>query len=206
MGTKANILIGSSILGVDETASYSLSITVIGAIYSLSLVPSNVIQPQLSYYFVNKNRAKFTEIYSESLIYGLFLAVSGLAIFLVMGDKIILILNSKTNLVGRLPFFILSIFSLLELNHTVACQSIASANCIPFLKTSTITSICSVLMTTFGCYYFGIWGCIFASGITHLGFNNWYWPMYSANKFRYNVFTIYPIGIINLFKKFNLIK
>ena len=176
---KATILIAASTLGVGDSASFSLSITLVNAF-------SSVCQTYVSYnspFLVRIRllgagsmealRARYLRISLRSVMLFLLLA----AFPLMFGPPILTYLGSSTSLLPTQEFLVLSVIYALEVNHSVAATFIASSNHIPFVLPSILSGSLIVALSIYFAPQYGVFAMIVIQGIVQLLYNNWKWPL-----------------------------
>jgi len=173
---RSSVLIASSFLGLEASASYGMTITVLMALMSVSTVIANVQLPHMNALQIAGNRTVLRSIFGEIVITAWAIFIAGLAFLIAFGDTLLQHIDSKTPLLPTHELIILGAIILLELNHSIAASYITTKNEIPFLKSAIysglfITGLSLALVSTWG-----IWGLILTQGTIQLAYNNWKWP------------------------------
>lgn len=181
---RANILIGTFFLGPELIAEYSLTLTVL---LTLSTVSSVFIQLQLPYI----TSRQLVKDYDEVRLAYLKIVVSSLCVYTfgsiaigLLGPLVLTALGSEVLILPAREYFLLSFIVLLELNHVIAATYITSLNQIPFLRSAVLTAIASVGLSSALVGPYGVFGLIIAQGAVQLSYNNWKWPLFAIRTFR----------------------
>jgi len=176
---KATILIAASTLGVGDSASYSLSMTVVNIFSSVSQNYASFNTPYLVKIrllgsgSMEALRARYFRISIRSV--ALFLLFSVLA--LIFGPTLSAAIGSSTSLLPTQEFLLLIVIYALEVNHSVAATFIASSNHIPFVLPSIISGVLIVVLSIYLAPQYGVLAMIAVQGIVQLLYNNWKWPL-----------------------------
>ncbi|WP_448547025.1 hypothetical protein [Thalassotalea fusca] len=174
---KASVLIVAAYLPLSESGAYSLALNIFSVIISISLLYMTIKTPLLNTF---RQKSKHTQllklqrnIRKVCLIMG---SVSFLA-FIVLGDLLLNMIDSKTQLPSLLALVLFSLLYLLELNRNISMNFIMSSNKVPFLKASLITGAFCVGLTIvlFELNYTLIIVPIVVQLVAQSVFNNWYW-------------------------------
>lgn len=181
---RANTFIASIYLGLEITASYSLTLQVFSVLQSMAMVTFVIKQPKLSQFRVSNDSVEFFRTTSISLTTSLLLFSILFLIVLLVGQDLLDIIKSKTKLLS-FPFLILMGFTIfLELNHSMAAGIIVTGNSVPFVKPALISGvaiiICSLLLVKFTST--GIAALLFSQFLVQLFYNNWKWPLELARE------------------------
>ena len=112
-------------------------------------------------------------------MYFCFIAVVGGISIVLLGDWALNLVKSQTQLLATLPLIGITIFSLLDGHQIIATNILLASNKVPFLKSSLITGIVSILMIIIFLYIFklGIWALILGPGIIQILYQDWKWPL-----------------------------
>lgn len=195
---KMNILIASSVLGVDKAASYSMGVTLLTFLLSLSSVIIQAQLPHITSLQINKNLKTIVPIVGEALIISNSMFLMGLLFLIFLGDNILLIIGSKVTMlpINLLIFF--GVIVLLELNHSLFSYYLITLNKIPFVPSSIISGLAVVILSLVLAKPFGIYGLILSQGFVQLLYNNWKWPQLALANMNCNLWQIFLSGKIRI--------
>lgn len=178
LSLQSAILIGSLYLSLNEMASYGITMQVVNVIASLGGVFYFSLSPKIAQLRVQNDLLKIKELYLKSIGLLLLSFLAGGFLLIWSGNWILLLLGSKTLLIGNGMMIGLLIITFLEKNHAIAGNVILSNNVVPFFRASIVAGIITVilLLVFFRFLDWGIWTMIFAPGIAQILYQNWKWP------------------------------
>lgn len=199
---RGNILVASSYLGLEESASYGLTITLLAALSSVSMVICQLQMPQMNVLQSQKNKDKLIALFGEINIIGWTIYLIGFAILMLYGKEILTLINSKTLLVEKELLAIIGIIFLLELNHSISATYLTTKNTIPFLSSSLISGAGVLITSMVFVKPFGLWGLALSQGIIQALYNNWKWPNLAKKSLNANIVTIIKEGSKEIINKY----
>lgn len=174
-------LICSAYLGVEETASYGLSLHVVSAIMNIAGLFMATYQPKL----INSMALGYDNDYRKTFSMCMFIFTSvafvGIIVFAVVSEWILSVLGSNTAIpIGM--FLFMGIYMFLEHNHGQYTSYFTMRNEIIYLRSYVISSIV-IVMGSLALAIAGqsIYMLMAVHFIVQICFNNWYWP-YKAMK------------------------
>lgn len=171
---RSNTLICSAKLGLDETASYGLSVHLLTVIYQIAVVPLNLKMPLFSRLRVDKNYAQIYHIFAWRLYIGLALAAVVVAGLSVWGNAILSILGTKTGLLSPPIFLLLGAILWLEQHHTLYTSLVLTENQNPFVWPAILSGLAIVTFSWLVVGTWGLLGIILVQGLVQLSWNNWF--------------------------------
>ena len=99
---------------------------------------------------------------------------------LILGEKALVFIGSKTSLMPQW-FLVSAIFiSFLENNHSIAGSILLSKNEVPFFKAAIISGVATILLLLLiflKTSSIGTWALILAPGLVQGTYQNWKWPI-----------------------------
>lgn len=174
---RAGILIASSFLGLAEAASFSLSVTILMAFSSISMVVVQVSLPHVARAQSQGDGVSLREMYGEMVIIGWVTYAICLLALLMFGAQFLTEIRAKTALLPSWQLFFFGFVYLLELNHSIAASYLTTLNTIPFVKSSVISGLATVTFSLLLVDRYQSLGLIVAQGLVQFAYNNWKWPM-----------------------------
>lgn len=178
---RGNILIASSVLGLADSASYSLTVTMCLCLYSLSLVYCQLMLPRILKLQAMKCKEEIKKLYIKVVVNSWITYILGFLLLFICGSEIMDMINAKTKLLPTTELVLLGFVFLLELNHSIAATYLTTINHVPFVPASLLSAIANIILSLLLIHSFGVLGIIFSQGITQFLYNNWKWP-YEAIK------------------------
>ena len=199
MVLRSTIIIGSLNIPLNDIASFSITMQLIGVISGLAGIYAATYQPKIVNFRVIHNKKGIKEIYIKSQFVLIFSYIIGGAFLLIFGKWGINLIGSKTQLLPNLMILTLIIISFLEVNHSLAGGILLSKNEVPFFKASLFAGVVTIILLLFLFQYtdIGIWAMILAPGIAQGLYQNWKWPLV--------VFNELEITLKDVFKSFRSI-
>lgn len=203
---KSGMFIAGLFLSLETIASYGLLIQLTTIITTISMMYTNILQPQFANYRINKRETELLKIFSSSLsiFYILFIAGSLFLIFVM--PHLLLLLKSNAQLPSLKICILFLIVCLLENNHSAFSSLIVSNNQVPFVKSSLISGF-SIIIGSFLILQYtdlGLWGIIFIQFICQLAYSNWKWPYVVCKELKISFFNIIKLGINTNYHKIKL--
>lgn len=196
---KANILLASSFLGLEIAGQYGITLSILLALSSLASVPFQIKVPYICRLQANKKIRKIKFIFCRALVQSSLIYIIGLLGILFFGEKT-LNLVSKNNLLSINQIAALGIIIYLEMMHSIAGGYLITLNTIPFVKSSILSGVGIVILSTVTIDHFGIMGLIISQGVVQILYNNWKWPMEAFKTLDLQVIDIFKIGFTGLLK------
>jgi O-antigen/teichoic acid export membrane protein len=171
---RTNTLICSHKLGLDATAQYGLTMALCGIIVQMCSIPVHIINPQILTLRVSGDiqgikRIFFPRAYA-SLSCGV-LAVAGLA---ALGQPLLTVLGSKTQLLPPSCILAMGAVWLLECHHGMYALLVLSENRNPFMIPAIASGIAVTVLSWCTIDAYGIWALILSQGLVQLCWNNWW--------------------------------
>lgn len=190
--TQGTTLICSASLGLETTASYGLVLYLFSVISTIASIPYSTYTPSLNEARLNNDNKKLTNLVSFSVCFGWICFISCWVGLLLFGDKLLIMIHSKTPLMSFEILTFMGLFLFLEFNHSLFCNIITTSNRIPFVKASLLSgfSILVISISLLNTTDIGIWAIVLSQGIVQLSYNNWKWPLEVFRELNINVKTI----------------
>ncbi|MGQ0708799.1 MAG: O-unit flippase-like protein [Rhodoferax sp.] len=174
---RANILIGTSFLGTVVVASYSMTLTVLMALSSMSSAICQVQLPYLSSLQLLDNKRKIRFLYTQLVTISISLYIIGGILIGLLGNSVLTLIGSKVGLLSMPLYWIFAVIVLLEMHHAIAATYITTQNSVPFVRAATISATLTLVLSIVLIRPFEVLGLILAQGVTQLLYNNWKWPL-----------------------------
>ena len=174
---RFGVLLLGSFEGLEAAGIFGLLIQISTIIIAASSMPWQVGMKSLVSLKIAKDVKALRRFAAVNWSYSYFIAFSSL--FLLIGFEFtgVFVGTQFEGLIFTKLFFIFSVITLLELNHTIAAHYISASNTIPFLPAAIISAILIVLLSTlFVMQGWGIFGIVISQGFVQLLWNNWFWP------------------------------
>lgn len=195
---EANVLIAASRIGVVETASYSLAVQVLMVAQTVAVLPFNLSLPRLSHLHAIGDRTDTYNVFSTALATSLVLYTVLAACVLWAASPLLTLIGASTPLPRQGVLALMALIGLLQVNHGVCGNFIATRNEIPFARASVVTGICVAVLGWLAAPVWGILGVVVATGACQLAYNNWKWPRVAADLVGDSFSTILVRGLRNL--------
>jgi hypothetical protein len=180
----------------------------ISVIAGLGGIYTGTYQPKIAQLRVLQNNSIIKELYLNGQFALLFSYFAGGLILLLLGEKTLVFIGSKTPLMPEWFMVIAILISFLENNHSIAGSILLSKNEVPFFKAAIISGISTVflLLAFFKFSKLGAWTMILAPGLVQGAYQNWKWPVVVFKELEINFRDIFNTAykIINYNHKQNL--
>jgi len=197
---RANILIASSVLGLEESASYALAVQLLIVLSGVASVPFNLSLPLLNKLRAENNKIDLYNCFSRAISLVLIISILGALAFTLLGPKILQAIGSKTLLP---PVYLLGLMALscvLEINHGNCANFLATSNTISFVRSSVFTGILIAISSFSSVAVFGTAALVISNLLCQMAFNNWKWPVEAAKNFNVSFFSILIDGMSQTYK------
>lgn len=175
---RLSTFVGPLYIPLAEMASFGITLQLLSVVSSLASLYTNVFLPKVFQWRVENNLFQVRKIFYIScfLVFAIFLS-GGLLIGL-LGNWILGLLGSQTQLLsgGLLAFLVLHYY--LETNMVNATEYLLAKNEVPFYKRYLISGFITVflLFIFVGYCKWGVWGMIAAPMISQSILQYWKWP------------------------------
>ncbi len=175
---RLSTFVGPLYIPLSEMASFGITLQLLSVVSSLASLYTNVFLPKVFQWRVENNLFQVRKIFYIScfLVFAIFLS-GGLLIGL-LGNWILGLLGSQTQLLsgGLLAFLVLHYY--LETNMVNATEYLLAKNEVPFYKRYLISGFITVflLFIFVGYCKWGVWGMIAAPMISQSILQYWKWP------------------------------
>lgn len=194
--SQVGVLLCSGILGVVTTAAYGLCNQIFTTTIAMGRIANNIFTPKYSDLRMHKNYDELRKYYSiaEVVYWGICIVVMVAAC--TLGIPLIKII--KPGVVLEIPMLLLiGVTHYLEGEAQLNMNVISTANSIPFVKASVITSIMVVVAN----YVFlrftrlGIYGIILSKLLVQAAYMDWKWVHVVHKDMKVNYLLITKIGL-----------
>jgi O-antigen/teichoic acid export membrane protein len=167
--TRSSLLIVSTILGLKVSASFGISLALVGVISAVVSVPLSVVTPWIHQQRAVGNIGALRRRFLGRVYFGMTIGLIGSLALVLAGQPIL----------PQPVLAALCLVALLEAHHSMFAQVVLTENENPFVAPALISGVFIVVLGIAGAHTFGIWGVVAAQGLVQLAFNNW-WPVVRA--------------------------
>lgn len=175
---RANLLVLSSFVGLAGSASYALSVQILGALGAVAQLPTQVALPQIVAARVRGDRSAFRRLFLSRQAFLLGVFVCGALGVALVGQPLLRLIGSNVQLLSPPLFLLLSVVLLLELNHSNCANVITTGNRVPFVWPALLSGAAVVgLSSLVASWGWSVIGIILVQGAVQLAYNNWRWPL-----------------------------
>ena len=182
---RANTILSSIYLGLEDTATYALSLQMFSVIQSISLTIFNIRQPEISTLIMNDQLKKLRHLVNRSLACVTILFFIGFLSAIFIAPDLIILIKSDTRILPVDMLLVMGLMIFLEMLHTIAASIITSSNEVPFVKPAIFSGV-AICLSTIMCFEFislTIWWLILTQFFIQLTYNNWKWPLWVYKKY-----------------------
>lgn len=204
--TRANILIASSFLGLQEVASYGLTFQILLTISGIANVVLSLNMPRLSGDQIRGRQDRVLENFGKSLASAWLIFIIASVLLIVFGDEMLQVVGSRTSLLSTDLMMVFTVVMFLEMNHSLCAAYLTTHNEIPFVRAALLSGfgIVIVSITLVTVLHFGVWGLVLSQGIVQLAYNNWKWPIDAAKRMQHSFAYIITNGFKALWQTRNV--
>jgi O-antigen/teichoic acid export membrane protein len=176
---SANTLICSGFLNLRITASYGVSLTLIGLLNSVSATFTNIKAPLANQLRATGETDKIASLWIQRTRISMLIYILGALVLLVTGNSLFHLIGSKTTLLPNPQLALAVLIIGLEMHHVLYALLIVSENQNPFVLPALLSGAATVSLSLLLTPRFGVWGMLLAQGCTQAAFNNW-WTVHRA--------------------------
>lgn len=198
--TQGNILICSTFLSLDISASYGLTIQALQTVSSVSMIYLQTAVPTISAAKIEKNIDKERKYFSMAMVLYWLLYIMLASAVCFAANPILEFLHANTKLLeGRTIVFAAVIF-FLQYNQISFSLYIGMGNKVPYMKGEFLSGVVSVVLSCLAVQYasFGVGGILFAQFIAQICYNDWKWPYEGCRQLGIPLKEIWRLGAGNV--------
>lgn len=167
-------LVSSSRLGLEETASYGLSLQILTLLFQVAVVPVSMAWPKIGVLRVQQRNSEIRALFFSRLYLGMGPAFVGIFVGSWIVPIALGFLGSQTSVLPPQLFMILGVILWLENHHSVYAGLVLSENNNPFILPALISGVLILSISWWAAGIWGILGIILTQGIIQLLWNNWW--------------------------------
>ena len=181
---RGGILLAPKLTSANIAADYVLGVTLVLGLSAVATELGRVKLPSLHTAQISESISKVRDVTKEIFVvslcsYSLGSVVLGFLAF--SNTKIVIDFGMNLNLKILIPLVIINLF---ELTYSLSGVFLSSQNTTPIVKSSLITGMSNIVLSTVLVNSFGIFGLIFSQLFLGLIFNYWYWPAQVAKRLK----------------------
>jgi O-antigen/teichoic acid export membrane protein len=170
----ANTLVCSSMIDLSHTASYGLSLQLIGMTAALSGAWVQVILPSLSARRVDSDGTTIAGKFAKRIRLFFLTYAAGGVLVVTAGPWMLNAVGAMTPLLPRLQLALMALYVFLEVHHTLYGALVLTENRNPFVVLALVSGACSIALSIMLTPRFGVWGLLVAPGIVQALCSNWW--------------------------------
>lgn len=171
---NANTLVCTSLLGLDVTASYGLTLQIVILLVTVSRTWLQVKIPVLNQWRFQGRSLDIARLFASRLRLLLLTYILGALAIMALGPTFLHLLHARTELLPTPQLVLFLIISLLEINHASYAALVMTDNRNPFLLPALVSGVFIVAISLILTPRIGTWGLIISQGLVQLCFNNWW--------------------------------
>lgn len=198
---RANMLIASSFLGLEVSASYGLAMQLFGTVSTMATTVYSINTPRLNAEQVHRNKTSLQIVFGQSLATAWIIIVAGGIFLLCLGGPILDMIGSHSKLPSLFALTLLLLIILLETNQSLCSAYISTRNEIPFVKSALATGFAVVGLSALLVYcQAGIYAVILSQGIAGLLYNYWHWPHEAVRRLDLTFAQTLRVGLLSVYQ------
>jgi O-antigen/teichoic acid export membrane protein len=174
---KANVIVSSGELGLQDTAGYGLLIALYNIAYQMISTPLQISFPRISRLRVAGDLKAIRSIFFTRLYGALAVSLLVFGLLIMIGPYLLNLIGAKTHLPSFSIMLVSAIFFLLDRHQGEYFTLVLGENKNPFIIPYVLTALLSISLMTFGGMKYGLMGLIVGQGISQMLINNW-WVVY----------------------------
>ncbi len=181
---RGGVLLAPKLISADIAAEYVLGMTLVLGLSAVATELGRVKLPSLHKAQISESISKVREVTKEIFVVSLFSYSLGsiVLVFLAFSNaKRTIDFGFNLNLIILIPLLFINLF---ELTYSLSGVFLSSQNKTPIVKSSLITGISNIVLSTVLGTSFGIFGLLFSQLFLGLIFNYWYWLVQVAKRLK----------------------
>ena len=181
---RGGILLAPKLTSANIAADYVLEVTLVLGLSAVATELGRVKLPSLHKAQISESISKVRDITREIFVVALcsYLLGAMVLVFLAFSNaKIAIDFGMNLNLRILIPLLLINLF---ELTYSLSGVFLSSENTNPIVKSSLVTGVSNIVLSTVLGTSFGIFGLIFSQFSLGLIFNYWYWPVRVAKRLK----------------------
>ncbi len=191
-------LLSAAYVGLGDTASYGLANQMATMLAGVCQIYFYALLPQITAQRVAQKKEELKKTVSVSYTSYWLVYILGALVLIVAGAPILKLIRSNTSLPLPLLIFTL-VWVFFDYNTTMAYVVITTANVVPYVRSSCVSSVLVVLLSFLACLLgTGIWGMLAANFAVQILYNYWRWPLYVMRDVGLTVKTAFAMGLTEL--------
>lgn len=203
MATQGNILICSTFLTLEMSARYGLTVQVLQAVGSVSMIYLQAVVPTISTAKVERNIQKEKKYFSMAIViyWGMYICAAAAVYWLA--NPILNFLGGNTKLLEGAPL-VLAIFTFfLQYNQMSFSLYIGMGNRVPYVNGEFFSGIFTMAAALLAvrCINTGVMGVLLAQCIVQACYNDWKWPYEVCRELHMSLRDILYLGIVGVKKE-----
>lgn len=195
--TQGNILICSTFLTLEISASYGLTIQALQAMCSVSMIYLQAVVPSISAAKVTGQKEREQKHFATAMtIYWGFYICGSVALYFLANPLLKLIHANTTLLGGWLLVFAMVLF-FLQYNQICFSLYIGMGNKVPYMKGEFFSGVAVVALAFVSAYFtpFGIVGILVVQFVAQACYNDWKWPLEACREIGMNPLQLAQLGL-----------
>lgn len=175
---KSSVFIGSVFITLTAIASFGITKQLMDILVAIANITLVTYLPQITKLRVDRNTERIKEIYIKGILISNIVFTAGALVIISLGQWILTLLHSNTQLVPIHVMMAMAFSSLVGLNAGISGAVISTRNEIPFMKPSIYSGIATVilLLIIFNFTDWGLFGMALAPGLIDMCYQGWKWP------------------------------
>jgi len=191
---RGSILIASSYLSIDQSASYALTLTLFIVLSTVSTTVFQMQIPSIIDLQADGNNMGSARLLGRSILVIYLLFTFGFILIAVLGHHFMVALGGKVSILDPPYLIFIGVVMLLEMNHGIFAYMLTTFNKVPFFFSSILTGFAVPLLSVFLVQHFGLWGIVFSQFFVQAMYNNWKWPREGLNKLDISFYSLLRLG------------
>lgn len=194
--TRMNMLIASSLLGLETAASYGLTVQIFITLSALASTIYTIRLPALNAEQISGRKDRILASFGQSLVISWLLYIGIAAILIIFGNSLLAIIGSHTRLMQTNLLILFALIMFLEMNQSLCSSCLMTFNEIPFVLPALVSGFFIVASSILfvSVFHLGVWALLLSQGIVQLAYNNWKWPKEAAKKLGCSFFHLLRSG------------
>jgi O-antigen/teichoic acid export membrane protein len=176
---KSAVFIGSLFITLSAIASFGITKQLVDILVAVANITLATYLPQITKLRVDGDLKRIKEIYLKGILISNMVFIGGAFVIIFLGQPILSLLNSNTNLVPYEVIAAMAFSALVGLNSGISGAVISTRNEIPFMKPSLYSGLATIvaLLVIFKFTNLGVLGMALAPGLVDLCYQGWKWPL-----------------------------
>jgi O-antigen/teichoic acid export membrane protein len=181
---NSNVFWASVNLGQPAASRYPLTLRLMQFLMVVCALPVTTQIPRISQWMATGETQQAWRFFLRRHLLGLSAMILGVLGLWLLGDRLLMMLGSKSRLIEGSFLLFMGLIYVLEFNHGYFATLVMTRNQVPFVWAATLSGLAICLGGGLLSERFGLWGLLGTVFVVQATWNNWWVPWYAWRSIR----------------------